>query len=153
MDVHNSVLIAGDLPSIFDLAARVERWPQILPHYRRVDVIEPGERDRVVEMYCVRDFGILRWPCRWRARQVIRPEDAAIEYFHLSGPARGMSVLWRLSETAGGVQTTITHHVPDSRGWGRDFYFSRIVGPIFVANIAARTVATIKGIVERESFQ
>jgi hypothetical protein len=51
------------------------------------------------------------------------------------------------------VQTTITHHVPDSRGWGRDFYFSRIVGPIFVANIAARTLATIKGIVERESFQ
>src|SRR5689334_21232576 len=40
----------GPLSRIVALAADVERWPQILPHYRWVTLLEGGGDRKVVEM-------------------------------------------------------------------------------------------------------
>jgi len=49
---------------IFQIAADVERWPQILPHYRRVRFVERRNGGGLVEMAAVRPFGPLRYGCR-----------------------------------------------------------------------------------------
>jgi len=150
MTTTNEITIDGPLERVFALASRVEAWPEILPHYRAVDVLEPGERSRLVSMHCVRDFGPLPFPCRWRAKQELRPEEGKILFEHVGGPTRGMRVEWRLESTPQGVRTVIWHElVPRVPLVGRA-YTDWVVGPVFVHAIAGRTLATIKALVERE---
>ena len=150
METNNCLTIRGDLDLIYSYAAGVERWPEILPHYRSVKVIEPGTHDRLVSMHCVRAFGPLHWPCKWRARQELRPEEGRILFSHVSGPARGMKVEWLLKRMPDGVLTTIRHKLNSSRNALGRFYWERIVGPIFVSPIAEKTLVTIKSLVEAE---
>jgi ribosome-associated toxin RatA of RatAB toxin-antitoxin module len=148
MEISNQITMRGDWHAIYDYAAGVERWPELLPHYRHVDILEPGERDRLVSMHCVRRFGVLNWPCKWRARQELKPEEGRILFTHVSGPARGMHVEWLLEHVPCGVQATIRHWVEVKRPPWTRFYFRRIVGPVFVQAIAQRTLTTIKDLVE-----
>lgn len=147
MNTVNFEFILGDPDRIFDLAARVEDWPSILPHYRRVEVVEPGESVRVVTMYCARRFGPLAWPCRWRARQELKPSERRILFRHLAGPAKGMEVEWRLIPGPQGVRTEIHHQLRHPLG---RLYTDRIVGALFVQAIAGQTLRALKGIVEGE---
>jgi hypothetical protein len=135
---------------VFAYAAEVERWPVILPHYRAVEILEAGETGRLVRMHCVRDFGPLDWPCKWRAIQEILPDEGRITYRHVGGPTRGMEVEWILEEGPDGVQTTIIHDLVSRLPLVGKFYADRIVGPLFVHAIAGRTLETIKGLVEAE---
>ncbi len=148
MDVCNTIAIHGSPESVYRFAAAVERWPELLPHYRAVVILEAGERERLVAMHCVRAFGPLGWPCRWRARQELRPEICVIYFTHVAGPARGMEVEWCIEAAHEGAQATIRHRVSPDRPWWSDLYWRRVVGPIFVRPIAARTLQTIKQLVE-----
>ena len=150
MKTDNSLTIRGDLDLIYSYASAVERWPEILPHYRSVRVLETGPGERLVSMHCVRAFGFLHWPCKWRARQELRPEEGRILFSHISGPARGMRVEWLLRRIPGGVQTTIQHRLNSGRHVLARLYWDRIVGPLFVQSIAQRTLTCIKSLVEVE---
>ena len=147
MHTQHAVTIRGDIGEVYALAATVERWPEILPHYRRVDVIEPGESERVVSMQCVRSFGPLRWPCKWRAKQTLLPDENRILFRHLAGPVRGMEVEWRLRPVEDGIQTTIVHELSSKGPMG--VIYSRFVGRVFISAIAGQTLGKIKELVER----
>ena len=67
MHSDTTIIMHGPLPRIVELAADVERWPEILPHYRWVTLLEGGGDRKVVEMAARRS----RIPLRWRAVQVI----------------------------------------------------------------------------------
>src|SRR2546423_9710965 len=146
MHTQNSVTIRGDLESIYSYASKVERWPEILPHYRSVAILEPGDRERLVSMHCVRAFGAFLWPCKWRAKQRLLPEEGRILFDHVSGPARGMQVEWALIKRQDAVETTILHDLHSRTPCGK--LYSRFIGPVFVQNIAGRTLAQIKELVE-----
>src|SRR5579862_909539 len=103
MEISNQLTMDGELDTVYDYAAHVERWPEILPHYRRVEIIEAGERERLVAMHCVRSFGFVSWPCKWRARQELRPEEGRILFCHVAGPARGMRVEWLIEAVPEGA--------------------------------------------------
>jgi hypothetical protein len=133
---------------IYSYAAAVERWPELLPHYRRVDILEEDAQTRLVSMQCVRNFGPLHWPCKWRARQELLPEEGRILFSHVSGPARGMKVEWLLERMPEGIRTTIRHWQSSD-----SFYWNRIVAPIFIRSIANQTLVGIKRIVEGEIKQ
>ncbi len=146
MTTTDSILIRAPRERVFALAAAVEEWPRILPHSRSVTVLEGDQRRRLVAMHCVRPFGALNFPCRWRATQELAPDEGSIRFTHVAGPTRGMEVEWKLEETPEGVRTSI-HHELASR---IPLYAEGIVGPVFIRNIAGRTLATIKAIAERE---
>jgi ribosome-associated toxin RatA of RatAB toxin-antitoxin module len=148
MQTRNQIVINGSPETIFQLAAEVERWPEILPHYRKVVVLDGDPQDRLVQMQCVRPFGVVRWPCRWKARQQLLEDEMRILYTHVAGPTRGMEVEWRLEATGGGVLTTITHSLGPSIPLVGSIYSDWLVGPIFVHDIAGRTLRTIKNLVE-----
>src|SRR3954447_13402576 len=105
MHTENSVVISAPREVIYGLAAAVERWPEILPHYGRVRVLfEDGPR-RLVEMAAHRD-GI---PVRWWAEQVRFPEEARITFRHVRGVTAGMEVEWHLEPGPEGVEVSIRH--------------------------------------------
>ncbi|HET8571012.1 MAG TPA: SRPBCC family protein [Candidatus Limnocylindria bacterium] len=131
---------------IFALAADVERWPLLLPHYRYVRRLRVRDGERHFAMGARRG----RIPVRWRATQRPRPDDGIIEFTHTGGVTRGMRVAWRLVPDGGATEVSIEHRL--ELGWpviGR-FAAERVIGPLFVDAIAGRTLRRIKQLVETD---
>ena len=143
MHTENRIEIRGDPRRIFQVAARVEKWPQILPHYRWVRVLQRKKRRTVVEMAARR----ARLPVRWTAVQEVFPYDR-ITYKHIKGITAGMDVAWTFRPVEGGVQIVITHDFTLSWPVIGGFFSKYVVGNLFVRPIASRTLRHIKWTVE-----
>jgi len=145
MHTETTVRIRGDAAAIFTYAAQVERWPEWLPHYRSVRILDSHGSERTVEMKARRGWV----PVWWWARQRVLPAERRIQFTHVRGVTRGMEVEWRLEpDPSGEVRVTIVHDLtlpwplvgaPVARG---------IIGPMFVEPIAARTLGRFKRLVE-----
>jgi uncharacterized membrane protein len=128
---------------IFDLAADVERWPTLLPHYRYVRRL-PG-RDRRFAMGARR--GPI--PVRWEALQRPLRDDRRIEFEHTGGVTRGMHVAWRFDERSdGAVDVSIEHRLELDWPLIGGFAAERVIGPQFIEAIAARTLRRIRQVAE-----
>ena len=131
---------------IVALAADVERWPVILPHYRWVTLLD-GEGDRkTVEMAARRG----RIPVKWRAIQEIERDapSPVIRYTHIGGVTKGMEVAWTFAAGPGKVVVRIDHEFTPPWPLVGGVIADRVIGPHFVEAIAGRTLMTIKAIVE-----
>lgn len=150
MHLTNAITIAGDLDTIFRLGAEIERWPEILPHYRRVDILRRSPDGRQVEARMAARRG--RIPVSWVCRQWREPDEPRIRFEHIGGFTRGMQVAWTFERHADGrVTVRIDHEF--RKGWPvlDDFVSERIVGGFFVSAIAGRTLARVKELAEREA--
>lgn len=148
MHTETTAMIHGPLSRIVELAADVERWPVILPHYRWVTLLEGGGDRKVVEMAARRGW----IPLRWRAVQEIDRSGPApvIAYHHIWGPTRGMDVAWTFHEANGSVGVTIDHRFRPPWPVIGAAVADHVIGPHFIEYVAQRTLATIKQIVEGE---
>jgi hypothetical protein len=146
MRTANTVLMRGELDHIVDLAVATERWPEILPHYRWVTVLEGGGDHKAVEMAARRG----RFPVKWRARQDVERDGPSpvIRFHHIGGVTKGMDVAWTFAPGPDGVAVTIDHDFAPPWPVVGGVVADRIIGPHFVEAIAGRTLNTIKGIVE-----
>jgi ribosome-associated toxin RatA of RatAB toxin-antitoxin module len=147
MHTANEIDIAGPVERVFQLAADIQDWPKILPHYRYMRVREQSERHKVA------DFGASRdgFPVRWRARQELFPEENRITFHHIGGITRGMWVEWRLEARDGSVHVVIEHQLTYSVPVLGPLFAQYIVGNLFVQNIANKTLRCIKARVEAEA--
>lgn len=144
MHTENRIDIVGDIDRIFTMAAAVEAWPRLLPHYRWVTVIAEDEAGRIVEMAAHRDG----FPVRWTARQRVDRERYQIHFTHVRGISRGMEVCWFLEAEGPVVHVRIVHDLTLRWPLIGPFVAEQIIGKIFVANIANKTLRTIKHTIE-----
>jgi uncharacterized membrane protein len=145
MHTENRIEILGDVRRVFQVAAQIDKWPQILPHYRSVRVLQRKKRRTTVEMAARRG----RLPVRWTAVQEVFPYER-ITYRHIKGFTAGMDVTWSFTPGQGRVQIVITHDFSLSWPVVGGFVSKYIVGQLFVKPIAARTLRHIKQRVEAE---
>ena len=139
------------LARVFACAREVERWPEWLPHYRRVRFLERDPAGGgLVEMAAWREFGPLRWPTWWVSRMEVDPGAPAVRYRHVRGITRGMDVAWAFEPRPAGesengeVLVSITHRWRGP-GWplvGR-VAAEWVIGPVFIHAVAQRTLAGI----------
>jgi aromatase len=125
---------------IFALAADVERWPQLLPHYRYVRRLPAENGERRFAMGARR--GLI--PLRWEAIQRPSPAQRTIEFSHVGGATRGMEVAWRLEPIGDGVEVSIEHELRTR--WP---LFGGVVAS-FVEAVAGRTLRRIKTLAESD---
>lgn len=140
----------------FRVGADVERWPDILPHYRRVRFErKDGFAAGRVEMAAWRDFaGPLRYPTWWVSEMTSDASAPLVRYRHVEGITTGMRVVWEFRPHARGTLVRIVHEW-DGPGWpliGR-FAADRVIGPHFVSFIAGRTLAGVCREAERRAAQ
>jgi len=136
----------------FQVAADVEGWPGILPHYRWVRFLRrDGFARGLVEMAAWRPFGPLRYPTWWVSEMEHDAAKRLVRYRHVRGVTRGMDVLWEVSELADGGSHLRIVHEWDGPPWPliRGFASERIIGPAFISHIAARTLAGVSAESER----
>src|SRR3989442_10935980 len=108
------ILIRAPIDRVLEVASEIERWPQILSHYRWVRFLERRNGGGTVEMAAWRPFGPLRYPAWWVSEMTVDREAREIRYRHVRGITRGMDVAWRLPSAprrAGGA-VTIVHAWP-----------------------------------------
>lgn len=146
MRTANTVEMAADLDRIVALAADVERWPVILPHYRWVTLLDGGGDRKTVEMAARRG----RIPVKWRAIQEIDRSGPTpiIRFHHVGGVTKGMDVAWTFAPKPNAVTVRIDHNFQPPWPVVGPTVADRIIGPHFVEAIAGRTLRTIKAIVE-----
>jgi ribosome-associated toxin RatA of RatAB toxin-antitoxin module len=143
MHTENSIEIRGDVKRIFRVAAQVDKWPDILPHYRWVRVLQRKKRRTTVEMAARRG----RIPVSWAAVQEVFPYER-ITYKHIKGFTTGMDVTWSFKPVQERVQVVITHDFSLAWPLVGSFVSKYIVGALFVKPIASRTLRHIKLTVE-----
>jgi ribosome-associated toxin RatA of RatAB toxin-antitoxin module len=144
---ENAIVMRADVATIYGLAAAVERWPALLPHYRRVRVLRVAGNRRLVEMAAHRD-GI---PVRWWAEQTCEPGVPRITFRHVRGVTAGMAVEWRFTPAANGVRVSIRHDLRLRWPLIGGLVADHVIGPLFVANIAGKTLRRIKVLAEAAS--
>ena len=145
MRTLDAIRITAPLERVFDVAADVERWPEFLGHYRRVQFRERRGRGGLVAMSAWRRFGPLGWPTWWESEMTVHPETHRIRYRHVRGITAGMDVEWRLDADGAGIAVQIVHDWTGP-GWpliGR-VAADLVIGPIFIHHIASRTLAGVK---------
>lgn len=136
----------------YRVAADVERWPDILPHYRwvrfhRKDAFGTGR----VEMAAWRDVaGPVRYPTWWVSDMRVSEDDPAIYFQHVDGITTGMAVKWSFTPSGRDTHVQITHAWagPPWPVVGR-LAWQQVIGPHFVSFIANRTLAGVAAEAER----
>ncbi|MGH2380928.1 MAG: type II toxin-antitoxin system RatA family toxin [Candidatus Limnocylindria bacterium] len=138
------VVMGAPWERIFPLAAEVERWPSILPHYRYVRPVHDPAGERRFAMGARR--GPI--PVSWEAIQRPMPDQRMIEFVHTGGVTKGMWVAWRFEPAGGGTDVSIEHRL--ELGWPLigDVAARRVIGPQFIEAIAGRTLRRIREIAE-----
>src|SRR2546422_11162425 len=109
MRTVDQTTIRAPVERAFEAASQVERWPELLPHYRWVRFLERREGGGIVEMAAWRPFGPLRYPTWWVSEMTVDARGRQIRYRHVRGITRGMNVAWRFAPVDGGVTVTIVH--------------------------------------------
>lgn len=139
--------VAAPPDLVLRLARNVERWPRLLPHYVRVDVLR-RDPDGAVTARMVARRELVPWlglglPVAWRSRTWSEEQPARIHFRHLGGATNGMAVTWRIEPTPTGCRIDIEHDFrPRFAPW------ASVVERLFVRPIAGRTLATFKGLAE-----
>ena len=144
MEMKNAIDIAAPAATIYRFAAMTDRWPEILPHYRSVRVLEAHGDERIVAMAAWRD-GI---PIRWVARQIDAPSVPRIDFEHIAGWTRGMAVTWHFSPIDGGTRVTIEHRLQFAFPVAAEFLGEHVVGKFFVHDVASKTLRRMKVLAE-----
>jgi aromatase len=147
METTDRLVMRGDPDRIFALAADIQDWPTLLPHYRYVVVEECSERHKVARMGARRDA----FPVTWRCRQELHPESRRIVFQHIGGITRGMEVEWRIVPGPDGVEVSIWHSLIYRIPVLGPLFAEYIVGRLFVHNIAGKTLKCIQQKVEAEA--
>ncbi|HEV2121892.1 MAG TPA: SRPBCC family protein [Chloroflexota bacterium] len=147
MKTANTLWMGAPASTIYRLAAEVERWPEILPHYRWVTVLEREGNRKLVEMAATRDG----FPVKWQALQVLEPDAPRIRFTHVRGVTKGMEVEWSFHEQDGGTLVRIDHALDLAWPIVGPWVAEHIIGPQFVANIAGKTLRYIKVLSEQSA--
>ncbi len=143
MHKTNSIIMRAPRQMIFETAANLELWPQILPHYRYIHYLERSPQRNVVIMAAQRS-GI---PIKWTSIEEIDPARMEVRFEHLKAFTKGMKVVWTFQESPAGVLVEIKH----------DLHFrpqllaplaEPIIGSFFIHHVANKTLQCMKAYVE-----
>ena len=138
------LLMRAPWERIFPLAAEVERWPQILPHYRYVRAVPDPDGERRFAMGARR--GAI--PVSWEAVQRPMREKRTIEFVHTGGVTKGMWVAWHFVPVDDGTAVSIEHRLELAWPVIGDFAARHVIGPQFIDAIAGRTLRRIRHLAE-----
>jgi ribosome-associated toxin RatA of RatAB toxin-antitoxin module len=139
----NSTLMHAPKTSIFEAAANLELWPQILPHYRYIRYLERSPDRNLVVMAATRS-GI---PISWTSEQIIDRDRLEIRFYHLKAFTKGMRVVWTFKETPEGVVVEIAHDLKFRVPFLAPIA-DKIIGDFFIHNIANKTLHCMKAYME-----
>jgi ribosome-associated toxin RatA of RatAB toxin-antitoxin module len=153
MDISTARVASADPRKVFELAAAVEAWPRILPHYRWVRILARSNASvRLVEMAAWRPvLARIAIPLRWTAVQRVEPSEMRIHFEHVGGITRGMRVTWTIAPLGDSTVLVRIRHVFTPSWPVPEAVVRAVVGEYFVNGVAQRTLRRICDLAQRPS--
>lgn len=151
MHAENSILMNAPVERIFDVAADLSRWPEILPHYRWIKYLEQAPGRNVVIMAAWRNLpwlGSAKIPIHWTSEQVIDKERREIRFHHLKAFTKSMRVVWTFTPTQDGVMVRIVHELNSKIPVLGKLLAEPVIGNFFIHYIANQTLVHMKDFME-----
>ncbi|HEX6942001.1 MAG TPA: SRPBCC family protein [Gemmatimonadaceae bacterium] len=151
METLDERSVHAPVPVMFELVRNVERWPELLAHYRFVRFREKSaDGGGIVEMSANRPFGVANWPTWWLSEMEVDDAKPAVRFRHIGGVTKEMDVEWSLTPTASGTDVRLVH-VWDGPRWPLIGVFAAtaVIGPVFIHGIASRTLEGLARAAER----
>jgi coenzyme Q-binding protein COQ10 len=151
METLDERSVQAPVPVVFELVKVVERWPELLAHYRFVRFREKSaDGGGIVEMSANRPFGVANWPTWWLSEMEVDDAKPAVRFRHIGGVTKAMDVEWSLTPTASGTDVRLLH-VWDGPQWPVIGVFAAtvVIGPVFIHGIASRTLEGLARAAER----
>ena len=139
MHTGQSILISAPREQIFETVRDLAKWPDILPHYRRVQFTGQHSDRRVVEMAATRT-GI---PISWTSEFWTDEQNLELHFLHLKKWTKGMKVIWTLTPTRDGTRVEIVHDLKFRIPW-LAWLAEPVIDGFFIGHIAGRTLARFK---------
>ena len=141
--------VAAPRDLVFALARDVTRWPDLLSHYVRADVVAaPDAAGRTLVRFVARRPLVpvlgLAVPVAWRSLTWADGETCELRFVHRGGATNGMDVTWHLMAVGdGGTRVEIEHvFAPRIPGW------AWLIDRLFTRAVAGRTLAAFRSIAE-----
>ena len=155
MRTVDEMVVQASPATMYELAADVESWPSLLPHYRYVRFRDKQVGGGIVEMSANRPFGPVGWPTWWVSRMDARPHadnpDPVIRFSHIEGITTRMEVEWAFASLPNDRTHVSIVHVWNGPTWPLIGTLAArlVIGPVFVHGIASRTLAGLAAVAER----
>ena len=152
MHSENFIFMGSSPEHIFNIASDLSKWPDILPHYRRVTYIEKSDSKNVVVMAAWRMISTYPWakiPIQWTSEQVIDRQKTEIRFHHLKSFTKGMRVVWTFAPHGKGTNVRIVHDLDSQIPWLGKTVVEPVVGEFFVHFVANQTLKHMKVYVEK----
>ena len=155
MNVLDEQIVRAPVRTIFDIVRAVDHWPGYLPHYRYVRFKERAyDGGGCVVMSAYRPFGPVGWPTWWESHMTVDQTAPLVRFRHVGGVTTGMDVEWSFIPLEDGKATHVkVLHVWDGPEWPLIGVMAatQVIGPVFVHGIAARTLAGLAAVAERDA--
>lgn len=136
--VENTITINEDVNKVFELASDFEHYPEFIPTYKEVKIIEREGNKMIVE----RKSLVKTKEIRWRSCVVIEP-NKSIKAEQLEGPIPGMKIEWLFEKIDGRTKITLIHIFE----YKKIPLIGHIIGKLIVANIVYKMAEeTLMGI-------
>ena len=155
MRTVDELVVKANPTLMFEVAADVEAWPSLLPHYRFVRFRDRQVGGGIVEMSANRPFGVVDWPTWWVSQMDARPHsqspDPVIRFRHIEGITTRMDVEWTFSPLPDQTTHVSIVHVWNGPSWPiiGSIAARTVIGPVFIHGIASRTLAGLAAAAER----
>ena len=144
MHTENVIVMKASREAIFETAADLSRWPEILPHYRWIRYLERSPERNVVTMAARRGW----IPVRWTSEQTIDRKRMEIRFHHLKAFTKGMVVTWSFTPAKEGVTVKIRHDLKATLPLIGGFIVDVIIARYFISYIAQQTLTHMRNAVE-----
>ena len=144
MHTGSFIHIRAPREKIFAFVSDLNRWPELLPHYRYVRTLEENDESSIVHMAATRS-GI---PISWVSKYWTDKRALELHFEHLRRWTKGMKVVWTLTPTRDGTRVEIIHDLKfriPLLAWLAE----PIIGNFFIGNIANKTLAAFKAHLEQ----
>ena len=151
METLDERSVQAPVSVVFEVVKDVERWPELLAHYRFVRFREKSaDGGGIVEMSANRPFGVANWPTWWLSEMEVDHAKPAVRFRHIGGITREMDVEWSLTPTAAGTHVRLLH-VWNGPRWPviGALAATAVIGPVFIHGIASRTLEGLARAAER----
>jgi ribosome-associated toxin RatA of RatAB toxin-antitoxin module len=141
----SSIQIRAQRESIFNLVQDISRWPEMLPHYRKVIDAGSDAVGRPMFRMAVRRAGL---PFSWKSVCDIDETALELRFEHLTGWTKGMKEVWTFTPTRDGTRAEIVQEfafrVPPV-----SLLVEPVLGAVLVRSLARNSLSVLKQIAEK----
>lgn len=141
--VRNTVVINAPRDEVFSVASDFERWPEFMPSYKEVKIVERTEDKMVIE----RMGQVIGKPAFWKSEVSLEPPKM-IKAKQVKGPIPDMDIEWLFEELDGETKIVLVHNFEYKKIPLIGGIIGRLIAAKIVRRMAQETLEDIKRRIE-----